>query len=96
MYLVTWIWPPALPYLPKLAREPFYGLASFSPSKAKTFFLQFKTVKFQPGQMNKSAGVLPEVEVLEGELGLDDASGFDTRTQHILLSGHISWSHQTL
>lgn len=89
--------PTGTPCLPKLAGELSYGLASevtsLSPGKGRP---SLGTVKFRSGQLNMRAGVLPEVEVLEGELCLDDASGFDTRTQHVLLSGHIPWSHQTL
>lgn len=40
--------------------------------------------------------VVPEVEVLEGELRLDDASGLDSRAQHVLLGGHIARGYQAL
>lgn len=40
--------------------------------------------------------VVPEVEVLEGELRLNDARGLDTRAQHVLLSGHIARGYQAL
>lgn len=40
--------------------------------------------------------VVPEVEVLEGELRLDNAGSLDTRAQHVLLSGHVARGYQAL
>lgn len=38
----------------------------------------------------------PEVKIFEGELSLNDTSGFHSWSQHILLSGHIAWLDQSL
>lgn len=44
----------------------------------------------------RGRGVIPEVEVFEGELSLDDTRSLDTRAQHVLLRGHVAWGYQAL
>ena len=40
--------------------------------------------------------VLPKVEVLEGELRLNNTRGLDTGAQHILFCGHVARGYQAL
>ena len=47
-------------------------------------------------EQESGLSVLPKVEVLEGELRLNDTRGLDTGAQHILFSGHVAWGYQAL
>lgn len=38
----------------------------------------------------------PEVQLFAGELFFDDSGGFDSRSQHILLGGHVVWLADSL
>ena len=47
-------------------------------------------------EQESGLSVLPKVEVLEGELRLNDTRGLDTGAQHILFRGHVARGYQAL